>query len=196
MDALLKGKPGSPPECSDSDLYSAFLSGDSTAYDKLMIRHGDSLTAYLYGYLHDWHDAEDLMIEAFARIMVKKPQIRDGGFKAYLFKTARHYASRFHAKMTRRKTFSFEEMNEEMARGLVTDAAPDQEKKEVLKMCLSQIDPAMREALCLVYLEGMSYAQAASVMGISMKKIDHLLANGKQHMRRELEKEGVMNAYE
>ena len=61
---------------SDHELYSLFLAGDTRAYDELMIRYGDSLTVYLNGYLHDWHDAEDLMIEAFARIMAKKPRIR------------------------------------------------------------------------------------------------------------------------
>ena len=74
----------------DDELYHLFLSGDTTSYDELMIRHGDSLTVYLNGYLHDWQDSEDLMIEAFARIMVKRPRMSEGKFKAYLFKTARN----------------------------------------------------------------------------------------------------------
>ena len=69
---------------SDDELYNRLLTGDVSSYDDLMIRYGDSLTVYLYGYLHNWHDAEDLMIEAFARILVKKPHIRSGNFKAYL----------------------------------------------------------------------------------------------------------------
>ena len=86
---------------SDHELYSLFLAGDTRAYDELMIRYGDSLTVYLNGYLHDWHDAEDLMIEAFARIMAKKPRIREEGFKAYLYRTARNLASRFSDRRTR-----------------------------------------------------------------------------------------------
>ena len=34
------------------------------------------------------------MIEAFSYLFTKKPRIRDGGFKAYLYKTARHMALR------------------------------------------------------------------------------------------------------
>ena len=71
----------------DGTLYKRFLAGEQAAYDQLMIRYGDSLTLYLYGYLHDWHAAEDQMIEAFARIMVKRPRIGEGHFKAYLYKT-------------------------------------------------------------------------------------------------------------
>ena len=54
----------------DDELYSRFLAGDVPAYDDLLIRYGDNLTWYLYGYLHNLQDSEDLMIEAFARVMM------------------------------------------------------------------------------------------------------------------------------
>ena len=46
----------------DDELYSRFLSGDTDSFDKLLIRYGDSLTRYLYGYLKSPEDAEDMMI--------------------------------------------------------------------------------------------------------------------------------------
>lgn len=51
----------------DEELYRAYLAGDEAGLRTLMERYGDSLTLYLSGYIHDLHDAEDLMIEAFAR---------------------------------------------------------------------------------------------------------------------------------
>ena len=182
---------------SDDVLYAQFLKGDTTSYDKLMIRYGNSLTVYLYGYLKDWQEAEDLMIESFARMMVKKPSVRPGNFKAYLFKTARNLSSRYHTRKTRLKTFSMEELTVETAdQTLVEEMIVDQERNEVLHLCLERIDPELKEALWLVYMEDMSYAQAAEVMGVKIKRIDHLLTRGKAHMRRELEKEGVTNAFE
>lgn len=180
----------------DSKLYNDFLRGNTAAYDQLMIRYGDSLTFFLYGYLHDWQDSEDLMIEAFARIMAKKPRINDGGFKAYLFKTGRNLAARFHAGRSRIKEFSFEEYDVDIAAGeLVEEVLADKEKQKILHECLERIDKQQREALWLVYFEGMSYAEAASVMGVNTKKVDHLLTRGKKQMRIELEKEGVKDAY-
>lgn len=183
----------------DSELYSSFLRGDTTSYNQLMIRHGDSLTLYLYGYLHDWHDAEDLMIESFARLMVKRPKIGDGSFKAYLFKTARNLASRFHSKHSRVKQFSFEEYsasgNEPADEGLVEVIVIREEQRQILHLCMDRIDPELKEALWLVYMEDMSYTEAASVMKVNTKRIDHLLQRGKKEMRAELEKEGVTSAY-
>ena len=98
----------------DDELYRRFLSGDTLSYDELLIRYGDNLIFYLNGYLHNIQDAEDLMIEAFARIMAKKPSIREGCFKAYLFKTARNLASRFHSIFSRLQEFSLEDITAEL----------------------------------------------------------------------------------
>ena len=180
----------------DIELYNGYLAGDAKAYDQLMIRHGDSLTFYLYGYLHDWHAAEDLMIEAFARIMVKRPGIGEGCFKAYLFKTGRNLAYRYYTRKTRVTEFSFDDYYEETeGREMVEEMLLDEERRQILYTCLDRIDPQLREALWLVYSEGLKYAEAASVMGVNTKKVDHLLGRGKQQMRKELEKEGVLGAY-
>ena len=78
----------------DETLYHQYLCGDDTGLDALMKRYGDPLTLYIDGYLHDVHEAEELMLDAFAYLFTKKPRIRDGGFKAYLYKAARHMALR------------------------------------------------------------------------------------------------------
>ena len=186
---------------SDDILYSAFLSGDTSSYDELMIRHGDSLVYWLNGYLHDWHDAEDLMIEAFARIMVKKPKIGEGAFRAYLYKTARNLAIRFHERKSRFKVFSLEDLDVEFSgAGGAYPVYPEeelqsQEQRRAIHRCLERIDPALREVIWLVYFENMSYEQAAMVLGVNKKRVDHLLTRGKQHLRKELEKEGITDAF-
>ena len=51
---------------SDEALYRRYLAGDEQGLSELMERYGNALTLYINGYLHDVHEAEDLMIEAFA----------------------------------------------------------------------------------------------------------------------------------
>ncbi len=179
----------------DDELYRRFLAGDIDAYDQLMINHGNALTFYINGYTHDLPDAEDLMIEAFARIMVKKPRLQSGAFKAYLYKTARNLTIRFHEKKRNTVVFGLEDLDREVADSLLAEESGLEERKAILHMCLERIDPQLKEALWLVYCDGLSYGQAAEVMNVSAKKIDHLLAKGKQNMRKELEKEGINNAY-
>lgn len=181
----------------DDEFYRQFLSGKTSAYDELMIRYGDSLTFYLYGYLHNWQDAEDLTVEAFARILVKKPRIREGGFKVYLYKTARNLAARFHSRESRIESFTLEGAEKELAGStLLEEQLQGEEKKQILHLCLERIDPELREALWLVYFEDLSYADAAGVMNVSKKRVDKLLQRGKAILRTELEKEGITNAHE
>ncbi|MBE5871084.1 MAG: hypothetical protein E7294_07490 [Lachnospiraceae bacterium] len=66
----------------DGKLYERFLAGDTTSYDELMIRYGDRLTFYLYGYLHDWQDAEDQM--AITRKLVVEPGLGIGTYPVEL----------------------------------------------------------------------------------------------------------------
>ncbi len=180
----------------DDELYRQYLAGENSAFDELMLRYGDSLTLYLAAILHDWHDAEDLMIEAFARIMVKRPAIRRG-FKAYLFKTGRNLAVRFAARQGRTQAFAPEDLQEEAASPEHTETQVlDAERKQTLHRCLNRLAPEYREALWLVYMEDVSYRQASEVLGVKEKKLDHLLERGKRMLRQELEKEGVTDAYE
>lgn len=72
----------------DEELYRQYLRGDEAGLEALMRKYGNPLTLYINGYLHDVHEAEDLMIEVFSYLFTKKPRIRDGGLKAYLYKAA------------------------------------------------------------------------------------------------------------
>ncbi len=191
---------------SDDSLYGAFLKGDNSAYDKLMLKYGDSLTAYLKGFLYSWEDAEDLMIEAFARVMVKKPKIEPGKFKAYLYKTAHNLVSHFYKKSKRRKDFSIDEINGQANDSGDEVAEPSyeaelyervwgDEKDRIVLKCLERIGEDMREALWLFYFDELTYREAASVMNVSYKKIDNLLARGKICLKKELEKEGITDAF-
>ena len=61
----------------DEELYGQYLSGDETGLELLIKKYGDPLTLYIDGYLHDVHEAEDLMMETFSWLFTKKPRIRD-----------------------------------------------------------------------------------------------------------------------
>ena len=50
----------------DEEFYKQYLCGDEAGLEALIKKYGDPLTLYINGYLHDVHEAEDLMIEAFS----------------------------------------------------------------------------------------------------------------------------------
>ena len=179
-------------EVSDDELYRLYLDGNTKAYDELMIRYGDNLTCYLKGLLSSIEDAEDIMIEAFSRIMVDKPKIKPGNFKAYLFTVGRNLVARFYKKEKRVQVFSLEELSE--------DDGPESEcfeetlfadeKKKALHRCIDRLEQDIREAVWLVYFENLSYDQAAKIMKVGKRKVEYMLARAKLLLKKELENEG------
>ena len=181
----------------DDQLYQAFLAGDASAGDQLMIRYADTLTAYLDAFLHNVQDAEDLMLDCFTVILVDKPRIAEGHFSAYLFKVARNKANGLWKRRFRQQEFQLDETLYEVipAKGKSQEEQLyEKERDVILQKCLGKIAPQYREALWLFYFMDMSYAEAANVMRCSVKRVEDLLKNGKARLKLELEKEGFTYA--
>lgn len=181
----------------DDRLYREYLAGDTCAGDTLMLRYADPLTAYLDAFLHNAQDAEDLMLDCFTVILVDKPKIREGHFRAYLFKTARNMANRLWRVRFSRQEFSLDEtLGETLPAKEDTpeEAIRKKDRNAILMRCLDRIAPQYREALWLVYGLDLSYADAAAVLGGNVKRVENLLSNGKKSLRKELEKEGITYA--
>ena len=177
----------------EDELYRQYLAGDDSAGDQLMLLRGDPLTAYLDAFVHNAHDAEDLMLDCFAVILFNRPKIREGGFRAYLFQMARNKARRLWRVRLKRQEFRLDEntiSRETTPEGYIEKA----ERDEILYRCLNRIAPQYREALWLVYGEEMTYAQAGQIMGCSTVKTENLLKHGRKRLRKELEKEGISHA--
>ena len=179
----------------DEALYRAYLDGDDSGLTLLMERHGDRLTFYINGYLHDMYDSEDLMIEAFAYLISKKPRIKEGCFKAYLYKIARNLSLRFVKRKHLNHSFSFEEIEKEPeSKMLIEEIIQKEEFNQNLYLCMEQLKPDYREALYLVYFEDMQHSGAATVMGKSKKQVSDLVYRGRNSLRKYLEQEGITNA--
>ena len=179
----------------DEQLYQSYLDGDEGGLRELMERYGNSLTLYISGMIHDFHDGEDLMLEAFSRMLAKEPRLCEHGFKAYLFKTGRNLALRYIAKNRLHTQFGFEDLdNEPESTELVEDVIRQKELADLLRRSMEQINSDYREALYLLYFAEMSRTEAAQVMKKTEKQMDNLAYRGKQAMRQILEQEGITDA--
>lgn len=182
---------------SDEVAYREYLEGREESADVLVERYGDALTYYINGYLHDIHESEDLMIEAFAQIFAKERPINGkGSFRAYLYKTARNLTIRH--KQRHRLWFlhlddlAFELPSEE----LVDKRLLQSEREQHLYEAMAKLKMEYREALYLVNLEGMSYREAGKILGKSEQQVTNLVHRGKKSLKKVLEQGGFSYADE
>lgn len=186
------GEQGVTATETNETLYRRWLGGEEDALRELMERYGAPLTFYINGYIHDIGEAEDLMIEAFSRMIAARPHLYENSFKPYLYKTARHLALRYEHKRRRCSCFSFEELGGEPESGLLVETAVQtKEQNRILHLCMRQLNPEYREALYLFYFENMSHAETVQVMGKTIKQVYNLLERGKKALRPLLEEEGI-----
>ena len=159
---------------SDEMAYRQYLDGKEESADILVERYGDALTYYINGYIHDIHESEDLMIEAFAQIFAKeRPIDGKGSFRAYLYKTARNLTIRH------------------------------RQKHKLWFLCLDEVDFELpgeelvdREVMYLFSLEGISYREAARILGKSEQQVTNLVHRGKKSLKKILEERGFIYADE
>ena len=181
----------------DETIYQRYLNGESNAADMLVEKYADMLIFYINGYIKDIHEAEDLMIEAFSQIFAKeRPITGDGSFKAYLYKTARNLALR-HSKKHRHIFLRIDDLDFELPdKTLAETRVFRNERDRQLYAALDKLKPEYREAVYLIYLEEMSYRNAAAVMSKSEQQIKNLVYRGKQSLKAILEQEGFEYADE
>ena len=97
-------------------------------------------------------------------------------------------------KSKRKPLFSLDELTGEPdGRLLAEEIIRTEERNRILHFCMGELNPDYREALYLTYFEGMSYQQAAEVMGKSVKQITNMVYRGKERLRGLLEREGITN---
>ncbi len=98
-------------------------------------------------------------------------------------------------KQRAQQCFSLDEMEVEAeVRELVEQVVETAERERILHARMEALHQEYREALFLVYFVGMSYAEAAAIMGKREKQVANLIYRGKNALRKRLERGGFSYA--
>jgi RNA polymerase sigma-70 factor (ECF subfamily) len=128
-----------------------------------------NLRAFAISFLHNSHDADDLVQETVMRAWSNLHRFERGtNLQAWLFTILRNlFYSRY-----RKRRHEVEDPDERHAASLTV--APDQlarvEHAELLR-ALALLSPDQREALLLVGAQGMAYEEAAKICGVPVGTI-------------------------
>ena len=101
----------------------------------------------------------------------------------------------FLRKAKRHILLTYEEMNFCIENTFEDDMWLAQRDRQLYE-CMERLPPVQKEALYLVYIEGMRYKDAAAILKKSAKQVDKLLQLGKKNLRPLLEREGIKSAFD
>jgi RNA polymerase sigma-70 factor (ECF subfamily) len=172
------------------NIITRFYDGQKDAVEQMVAEYRQGLELFILGYVHDSQVAEDVASDAFVRLIVKKPDIRElKYFKTYLYTVAKNLAIEHIRKRKR-----FLPLNEDApSHQNVEKDVILKEKKESVLSAINQLAGDYRSVLFLRYYEEMSVEEVARVMKKNKKQIYNLLNRARTQIKQTLSEEGIFD---
>jgi RNA polymerase sigma-70 factor (ECF subfamily) len=161
------------------------------AYQRAITEYADSLKAYATRLLGDPTTAEDVAQDAFLALYRHLAQVPTSAFRPWLYRVARNLC----LDQLRRRKFKvslFRDLQKDDEQPFVAEdqeaAPPDRiaetrEANAAIEAAIAELPQRFREAFLLCEVEGMSYEDAAAVMGCPVKTVSTRLFRARQRFK-------------
>lgn len=167
-----------------------FQSGDPSAFDDLMKKYKKRIFAYVFRFVNNWEDTEDLTQIIFIKVFQALPRWKPRAkFSTWLYKIAHNVCIDYHrAKSRKRPSYSIDD--EEIVYGtpsaddIYSDPGKVVVEKETGKMirdALEHLSDRQRDVFVLYHYEGLKVREIAEALGIAEGTV-------KIHQHRAMEK--------
>uniref|UniRef100_UPI003216308B RNA polymerase sigma factor n=1 Tax=uncultured Draconibacterium sp. TaxID=1573823 RepID=UPI003216308B len=170
----------------EEGLCEALKSGEIKAFDALYYKYHKRLFAFVYKFLKNWHDTEDLVQKVFVIIWEKRKNIDPGKpFSSYIFRIARNEVYDWLKKK------ALTEYCDTYLLGDITQVDDSIERKKIVELVYSlikKIPERRRQIFLLNRDEGLTYKQIAVKLNISENTVDTQIRNSLNFLRKELPK--------
>jgi len=166
----------------DEDLLSAYRSrADRPAFNELVHRYERELYSYLRRYLGDASMAEDAFQATFLQVHLKCDQFEEGRkFRPWLYTIATNQAIDAQRRNKRHRSVSLDrptrqensdDLGSLMDLLVSKEPTPDSraestQQREWIRQAVAELPDALRDAINLVYYQGVKYREAADILDI------------------------------
>lgn len=177
-------------ENSDDGLLSQIAEGDRRAFAALMDRHIDRAHGLARRVLGNRSDAEDVVQDAFLKVWQRAGQWQPGRaqFSTWLYRVVVNRCLDLKRKPVNAALDNVAEQTDDRP-GADENIEARQEQAKITA-AVADLPERQRTAIALSYTAGMSNAQAAETMEISVKAFESLLVRAKRELRGRLGGDG------
>jgi RNA polymerase sigma-70 factor (ECF subfamily) len=179
-----------PPELPDAELVRRAQAGDDAAFETLLERYGRQLYGLAFYLCGDAHDADDIVQETFlgAYQALRSFESRSS-VKTWLSRILVRRAARQHRSQKVEKAAQPLHLSEE-SKSLLSGSSAGTSKSVEIRMdilsVLMTLRPEYREVIVLREIEGLSYQEIESVLGLPSGTVESRLFRARQEMKERL----------
>ena len=169
----------------------ALQSGDDQALNRLIQRHRDAITRFIFRIIGNRADAEELAQECFVRAYFQihsyRPRAR---FAAWLFQIARNLCRDHFRSRAFRDRLKSDRLEDQILEDLPASerGGPEAERVAIVQAALLKLPLPLRESLVLTAIEGLTLEQASGLLGITSKAVEVRTYRASRMLRKILEK--------
>ena len=154
-------------------------------FEEVVLPHLDDAYTLARHLVHDEHDAQDVVQEAYLRALKYFRTFRGGDGRAWLLAIVRNRSHTWHR--SRQVDAATAEFDEEVHSGEGAGGDPEAgarrgEARETLRQALEKLAPEFREVIVLRELQGLSYKEIAQVTGSPVGTVMSRLARARQRL--------------
>lgn len=175
-----------PSQIADNDLLQAVSRGDESALAALYDRYRLILFSLILRILHDRHEAEDVLQEAFLQVWRRARDFDESRGRAFtwLVTIARSRAlDRLRASGSRARIATEAEAAPRESTGDAAADAVKSEQGEIVRQALAELPEEQRRALFMAYFEGLTQSEIAARLGDPLGTVKTRMRSGLMKLR-------------
>ncbi|RMI26786.1 MAG: sigma-70 family RNA polymerase sigma factor [Calditrichaeota bacterium] len=191
---MAKKKPTASDKVTDEQLIARFQQGDVQAFDVLVRRYKDQLLNFVYRFVGNRSDAEDIVQETFLRVFKNKHYYKEiAKFSTWVYTIAGNLAKTELRRRKRRKFFSVSNfVNEEKDYDIPDrDHNPEAEvdgalKDAVIQKAIEKLPPKFKEVILLRDVQGFAYEEISQILNIPLGTVKSRVNRGRLKLQEDL----------
>jgi RNA polymerase sigma-70 factor, ECF subfamily len=181
-------------EISDEDLIERFQNNDLYAFDIIVKRYKNQLLNFIFRFLGNAEEAEDLVQETFLRVYRNKNAYQKiAKFSTWIYTIAGNLAKTELRKRKRRKFFSISDLGYEDKDYDISDEAFNPEKtvdgslkEDVIHKHIQALSPKFRQVILLRDVQELSYEEISQIVGIPLGTVKSRVNRGRLKLQEKL----------
>lgn len=179
---------------SDEELIERFQRGDLYAFDLIVKRYKDQLLNFVFRFVGNQEEAEDIVQDTFLRVYRKrKAYKRIAKFSTWIYTIAGNLARTELRRRKRRKLFSVTDMGYEDRDYEISDEGHTPESKvdgiiqeEIIQREINNLSPKFREVIILRDVQELSYEEISKIIKVPIGTVKSRVNRGRLKLQNRL----------
>ncbi len=191
---MIKTEKNNYTAMTDEQLILRFQEGDVRCFEELVYRYKNQLYNYVYRFVNNRNDAEDIVQETFLRVYKNKHYYKEiAKFSTWIYTIAGNLARTELRQKKRRNQLSLSNMLKDDKEYEIPDKSPAPDKivdnnitGDIVQNFINNLQPRFKEVIILRDIKGFSYEEICKMLDVPIGTVKSRVNRGRLKLQEDL----------